>query len=114
MKVTGGSSDHLFCFCAPMEDELVNLYLANEEEEAFQEDPKNSTNDLQFCLVGSCLTDSVVHFPSLRNTLANLWHPIRGIAIMDLGDKRYMFKFFYVVDMNRVVSPSYAVLGSNT
>ncbi|PPS17002.1 hypothetical protein GOBAR_AA03582 [Gossypium barbadense] len=72
-----------------MEDELVNLYLANEEEEPFQEDPKNSTNDLKFCLVGSCLTDSVVHFSSLRNTLANLWHPIRGIAIMDLGDKRW-------------------------
>ncbi|KAH1121500.1 hypothetical protein J1N35_004660 [Gossypium stocksii] len=80
---------------------MVNLHLANEEEEAFREDPKNSTDDLQFCLMGSCLTDSVVHFPSLRNTLDDHWHPIEGIAIMDLGEKRYMFKFFYVVDMNR-------------
>ncbi|MBA0733957.1 hypothetical protein Gogos_017918 [Gossypium gossypioides] len=86
-----------------MEDELVNLHFANEEEEAFQEDPKNSTDDLQFCLVGSCLTNSVVHFPSLRNTLVDLWHPIEGVTIMDLREKHYMFKFFYVVDMNRVV-----------
>ncbi|MBA0850100.1 hypothetical protein Goshw_025263 [Gossypium schwendimanii] len=86
-----------------MEDEQVNLHLANEEKEAFREDLKNSTDDLQFCLVGSCLTDSVLHFPPLRNTLADLWHPIGGINIMDLGEKHYMFKFFYVVDMNRVV-----------
>ncbi|MBA0729623.1 hypothetical protein Golax_020346, partial [Gossypium laxum] len=39
----------------------------------------------QFCLVGRCLTDSVVHFPSLRNAMADLWHPIRGICITDLG-----------------------------
>ncbi|MFQ6644927.1 hypothetical protein Gotur_019956 [Gossypium turneri] len=39
-------------------------------------------------MVGQCLTDSVVHFPSLRNTLADLWHPIGGICITEIGEKR--------------------------
>ncbi|MBA0573394.1 hypothetical protein Golob_000670 [Gossypium lobatum] len=68
-----------------MEDELANLHLAGEEEDAFQEDPKETDHHLQFCLVGTCLTNSVVHFPSLQNTMADLWHPIGGIAIINLG-----------------------------
>lgn len=58
----------------------------------------------QFCLVGRCLTDSVVNFPSLRNTMVNLWHPIGGICITNLGDKRYLFQFFHEVDLQRVCS----------
>ncbi|KAA3477692.1 reverse transcriptase [Gossypium australe] len=54
------------------------------------------------CLVGRCLTDSVVHFPSLRNTMADPWHPLGGICIIDLGDKRYLFQFFHEVDLKRV------------
>ncbi|PPS17973.1 hypothetical protein GOBAR_AA02602 [Gossypium barbadense] len=87
-----------------MEEELANLTLLDEEEEAFQEDLAVVDRNYQFCLVGRCLTDSIVHFPSLRNTMANLWHPIGGICITDLGDKRYMFLFFNDVDVQRVVS----------
>lgn len=50
--------------------------------------------------------DSVVHFPSLRNTMVDLWHPIGGICITDLGDKRYIFQFFHEVDVQRVFSGS--------
>lgn len=39
------------------------------------------------CLVGRILTDSVVHFPVLKNTLADLWHHLRGVSIMELEDK---------------------------
>ncbi|MBA0846958.1 hypothetical protein Goshw_010029 [Gossypium schwendimanii] len=61
-----------------MEDALANLRLLDEEEEAIQEDEGAVNGAYQFCLVGRCLTDSVVHFPSLRNTMADLWHPIGG------------------------------------
>ncbi|MFQ6634879.1 hypothetical protein Gotur_011429 [Gossypium turneri] len=68
-----------------MEEELANLSLLDDEEEAFQEEAVAMERTYQFCLVGRCLTDSVVHFPSLRNTMADLWHPIGGICITDLG-----------------------------
>ncbi|KAA3467450.1 5'-nucleotidase surE [Gossypium australe] len=86
-----------------MEDELAGLSLLDEEEEAFQEEEGIVNGNYKFCLVGRCLTDSVVHFPSLRNTMADLWHPIGGICITDLGDKRYLFQFFHEVDIQRVI-----------
>ncbi|MBA0750811.1 hypothetical protein Gogos_002196 [Gossypium gossypioides] len=46
--------------------------------------------------------DSVVNFPSLRNTLANLWHPLGGATISDIGDKRILFRFYYEIDLKRV------------
>ncbi|KAK5818333.1 hypothetical protein PVK06_023268 [Gossypium arboreum] len=33
------------------------------------------------------IRDSVMHFPSLRNTMADLWHPIGGISITDLDTR---------------------------
>ncbi|MBA0575182.1 hypothetical protein Golob_027393 [Gossypium lobatum] len=86
-----------------MEDALENLRLLDEEEEAFQEDEGAAGCD-QLCLVGRCLKVSVVYFPSLRNTMADLWHPIRGICITEIGEKRYLFQFFHRVDIERVVA----------
>ncbi|KAG8473138.1 hypothetical protein CXB51_035161 [Gossypium anomalum] len=78
-----------------MEDDLANLHLDDEEEDAFQEDLKETDHHLQFY--------SVVHFPSLRNTMADLWHLIGGIAMIDLGEKRHLFKFIYAIDIKRVL-----------
>ncbi|MBA0674947.1 hypothetical protein Goari_016516, partial [Gossypium aridum] len=69
-----------------MEDALANLRLLDEEEEAIQEDEGAVDGAYQFYLVGRCLIDSVVHFPSLHNTMADLWHPIGGICITKLGE----------------------------
>ncbi|MBA0790896.1 hypothetical protein Gohar_015512 [Gossypium harknessii] len=87
-----------------MEDALANLRLLDDEEEAIQEDEGAMNGAYQFYLVGRCLTDSVVHFPSLRNTMADLWHPIGGICITELGEKWYLFQFFIEVDIERVVA----------
>ncbi|KAG8491552.1 hypothetical protein CXB51_014809 [Gossypium anomalum] len=87
-----------------MEEELANLRLLDKEEEAFQEEAAVVDQSYQFCLVGRCLTDSVVHFSYLRNTVADLWHPVGGICISDLGEKRYLFQFFHDVDVQKVLS----------
>ncbi|MFQ6619982.1 hypothetical protein Gotur_000952, partial [Gossypium turneri] len=68
-----------------MEDALANLRLLDEEEEAIQEDEGAVGGAYQFCLVGRCLIDSIVHFPSLRNTMADLWHPIGRICITEIS-----------------------------
>ncbi|KAH1129371.1 hypothetical protein J1N35_000749 [Gossypium stocksii] len=87
-----------------MEEGLANLNLLDEEEEAFYEDILEVNQSYHLCLVGRCLTDSVVHFPSLRNTMADLWHPIGGMYISDLGNKTILFQFFHEVDVQRVLS----------
>ncbi|KAH1065041.1 hypothetical protein J1N35_030028 [Gossypium stocksii] len=38
--------------------------------------------------------------------MANLWHPVRSVQIQDLGEKRYLFQFFHVMDMERVLKRS--------
>ncbi|KAK5843207.1 hypothetical protein PVK06_005655 [Gossypium arboreum] len=40
----------------------------------------------------------------MRNTMANIWHPLEGVQISDLGEKPFLFKFFNEVDNSRVIS----------
>ncbi|MBA0648241.1 hypothetical protein Goklo_016004 [Gossypium klotzschianum] len=47
--------------------------------------------------------DSVVHFPSIRRTLVYLWHPLGGVSITGIGEKRVMFQLYYEVDIKRVI-----------
>ncbi|PPR93683.1 hypothetical protein GOBAR_AA26989 [Gossypium barbadense] len=82
---------------------MANLNLVDEEEKPFQEDSESLVDEYKLSLVGIFLTKSVVYFPLLRNTMANLWHPIGGISITDLDDKKYLFQFFYEVNQNRVL-----------
>ncbi|MBA0708971.1 hypothetical protein Golax_024044, partial [Gossypium laxum] len=56
------------------------LNLIEEEEEVFQEKALVVDNEYKICQVGRCLTDIVVHFPSMHNTMADLWHPFRGYS----------------------------------
>ncbi|MBA0846029.1 hypothetical protein Goarm_022765, partial [Gossypium armourianum] len=74
----------------------------DEEEDAFCEDALVVDNEYKYCLAGLCLIDSTVHFLSLRNTMAELWHPIGGIFISDLGERRCLLRFFHDIDINRI------------
>ncbi|KAG8474889.1 hypothetical protein CXB51_031573 [Gossypium anomalum] len=76
-----------------IEDELANLALVDKEEEAFQKEENKLEEDYKFYLVGSCLIDSVVHFPLLRNTLVDLWHPFGDIFITDIDPTRGGFEY---------------------
>ncbi|KAK5775144.1 hypothetical protein PVK06_043013 [Gossypium arboreum] len=38
--------------------------------------------------------------------MANLWHSVRGVQIRYLGEKRFLFQFYYVMDMDRVLKGS--------
>ncbi|MBA0603910.1 hypothetical protein Gorai_008537 [Gossypium raimondii] len=88
-----------------MENELAQLSINEEEEEILQiqTDPGNQSAVGEFQLVGCFLTASVIHFPAMKSTMANLWHPVYGVQIRDLGDKRYLFQFYHNLDMERVL-----------
>ncbi|MFQ6623990.1 hypothetical protein Gotur_004035 [Gossypium turneri] len=88
-----------------MEANIANLSLEDKEEESIpcEREPNNDDEDRRFCLVGRALIDCVIHFPSLKRTIADLWHPLGGVIITDLGKKRYLFRFFYEVDIKIVL-----------
>ncbi|MBA0607476.1 hypothetical protein Godav_019771 [Gossypium davidsonii] len=39
----------------------------------------------------------------MQSTLASVWHPIGGVSISDLGREKYLFHFYYEVDVERVM-----------
>ncbi|KAK5818877.1 hypothetical protein PVK06_023825 [Gossypium arboreum] len=88
--------------------DLANLSLDEENDEdeglqfAAEEGPQQSIYDL--CLAGCALTANEVNFLAMKNKMANLWHPLGGIQISELGEKMYLFRFFYEVDLEQVIS----------
>ncbi|MBA0756617.1 hypothetical protein Gogos_021959 [Gossypium gossypioides] len=89
-----------------MERGLANLSLDDGKDEAFPvpKEIESQSSAYSFCLVGCFLTASVIHFLAMRNTMVNLWHPMKGVQISDLGKKRFLFKFFNELDINRVIT----------
>lgn len=88
-----------------VDTELANLNIIDEEEDPMVVLGVNNDDEESYdlCLVGRVLTDSVVNFPSLRNTLADLWHPLRGVSITELENKRILFRFYSEIDLKRVL-----------
>ncbi|MBA0615717.1 hypothetical protein Godav_015832, partial [Gossypium davidsonii] len=90
-----------------MESEFAGLSLDEEEEEEIlqvQNDSDPVSEEEILSLVGCFLTASIIHYPAMKSTMANLWHLVKGVQIRDLGEKRYLFKFFHIIDMERVIN----------
>ena len=68
-------------------------------------DEGGETNiDFQYCLVGGFLTDKMINFSSMKNTMASLWHPWKGVYIKDMSSTLFLFQFFHEIDINRVLN----------
>ncbi|KAH1105949.1 hypothetical protein J1N35_009717 [Gossypium stocksii] len=85
--------------------DLENLRIMDEEDEPLLAEGGDfsGNSDYDFCLVGRVLIDSVVNFTALKNTLADLWHPLMGVTIKEEANKRILFRFFSEVDLNKVL-----------
>ncbi|MBA0818355.1 hypothetical protein Gohar_028040, partial [Gossypium harknessii] len=88
-----------------MEGSMAGLSLDDEEDEIIHLEREVTNQEISYvnCLVGVFLTSSVVHFQAMRSTLASVWHPISGVSISDMGKERYLFRFYYEVDVERVI-----------
>ncbi|MBA0824830.1 hypothetical protein Goarm_021472 [Gossypium armourianum] len=73
-----------------MEEKLVNLSLVEKEEDSVHniEEEEEFGEEFNPCLVGRVLTNSAVHFSSLKNVLAEFWHPIEGDISLRAPPKR--------------------------
>ncbi|MBA0643979.1 hypothetical protein Goklo_028220 [Gossypium klotzschianum] len=70
-----------------MEKENEGLNLEEREDEALLLliDPEICKSMFDHYLVKCVLTASVVHFPAMWNTMAKLWHPLRGCSDIRSG-----------------------------
>ncbi|MBA0739293.1 hypothetical protein Gogos_012578 [Gossypium gossypioides] len=87
-----------------IEDGIANLKIHDKVEEvwAVEEDVEEEV-DLDYCLVGCFLMARMVNFQAMKNTLVNVRHLIGGVVISDLEEKRFLFKFYHEVDIERVI-----------
>lgn len=83
-----------------LEDEEVNG-----EGEGWDVDQvvKLDDRNVDLCLVGCFLTGTTVNFQSMKIVLANLWHPLGGATITEIGDKRFLFQFYCEANLSRIV-----------
>ncbi|MBA0674758.1 hypothetical protein Goari_016339, partial [Gossypium aridum] len=68
-----------------------------------QRNEDEGEEEYRLFLVRKVLTDSVVHFLSIRSTLPKLWHPVGGIFITNIGEKMSLFRFYHEIDLKRVL-----------
>ncbi|MBA0842479.1 hypothetical protein Goarm_002301 [Gossypium armourianum] len=85
---------------------MARLCIIDEEEEevlqvAGVSEGQNRMYD--FCLVVCFFTVNVIQFQAMRNTLANLWHPLGGIEILNMVEKQFLFQFFHLVDIETLM-----------
>lgn len=62
--------------------------------------------DTKLCLVGRFLVDGVIDFVAMKQTLAALWRPGRGVYIREVEPNIYLFQFYHEVDIKRVLEGS--------
>ncbi|EEF41191.1 conserved hypothetical protein [Ricinus communis] len=92
------------------EDQMIVQYakisLEDEEEGGLVfEDIGNANQapEYQWSLVGRFLTDRAINFLAMKNTLASLWRPVKGVCIKELGPNLFIFQFFHELDMLHVI-----------
>lgn len=95
----------VFCFGVVMVDAFVDLSLEDDEVSTIQLGVEASDKTMLYIhyFFGTFLTLSGINFQAMKCTLANVWHPVGGVAISDLGNDRFLFRFFYEVDANRIL-----------
>lgn len=93
-----------------MESALADLRLEDEEETgetvAWEMAQESEVHNKQsyFLLVDCFLTTTIVNFQSMRSVMVNLWHPTGGVMITNIGEKRFLFRFYCEVDWDKVIN----------
>ncbi|KAL8464285.1 hypothetical protein ACS0TY_033981 [Phlomoides rotata] len=84
--------------------EKVSLSVEEEDELVLEVGIENTmTSDtLEFCLVGNFLMDKSINFSLMKNRMASIWRPKKGLYVKDVGEGRYVFHFFHRMDVKRV------------
>lgn len=93
---------------------INNVTLEDEEDDglAFQggigEDQTEGQGDYvaELGLVGRFLSEGVIDFPSMPQTMAALWRLGKGVYIKEVDVNLYVFQFYHEIDINRVIEGS--------
>lgn len=94
MASSHGNLEEMYAILALEEEEEGGVLMGEEDV---------GRNDQTFVLVGRFLTERNINFPAMQNVLAALWRPRKGVEIHDIGNHRYTFVFYHLLDIQKVV-----------
>lgn len=82
-----------------------DFHIEDEEKGISFEDTEDLQDeiDARWCLVGKLLSDRLADFEAVRNVMAALWRPGKGMFVKELDVNRYLFQFFHEVDIQRTI-----------
>lgn len=84
----------------------ASLTLSEEEDGGMiidEGDIKDAYEDYKFVLVGRLMTEKPIKFNVLKDTIAAIWRPGKGLNIKEANPNLFLFQFFHEVDINRVM-----------
>ena len=65
---------------------------------------------MRWCLVGKFFTEKPINFTYMKNTMAGLWCPIRGMCIKDVDHNLFLFQFYHHLDVRKITQfPIYQI-----
>lgn len=76
------------------EDEGITLERSNVEQ---------GPEELQLCLVGRFVTTRSIRTHIMKERLAEVWRPVKGISIREVTPGVFLFQFYHVMDMERIM-----------
>lgn len=60
--------------------------------------------ELHWSAIGSFLTDRPINVLAMKNIMAAIWRPVKGVWIKELGPNLFIFQFFHELDLERVIN----------
>lgn len=58
----------------------------------------------QWSAIGRFLTDRPINVLAMKNIMAAVWRPVKGVWIKELGPNLFIFQFFHELDLERVIN----------
>lgn len=52
---------------------------------------------------GEFLTERPLKTQIMKGTMAGVWRLVKGVTIREIGVQRYLFQFFHIGDMKKVI-----------
>ncbi|MCH80235.1 hypothetical protein A2U01_0001001 [Trifolium medium] len=85
--------------------EHLNLVDEEEEFEIPEEELQKEGGGFNpaLCLVGRFLTNKPVRVDSMMENMAGVWTPVKGVAIKEVKQGRFIFQFFHHLDVQKVL-----------
>lgn len=62
--------------------------------------------DTRWALVGRFLSNIPFDFNVMKNMMAGLWQPGKGMYVKELGNNWYLFQMGHEIDISRVIEGS--------